>query len=178
MPPPARRPRPDKEIAAAVAAYQADTVIPHCPTCARPCCRLDTLVLELEWKQVKSFWRLEESRNAFDRQLAAGKGPEEIRAGNGRYYIHSKPCPAYDEVRQSCQVYGSPLKPSGCSDFPVYDDGGTIIADLRCEAVKLDALSAQIARSVGPDFRVTRSADAEFPFLVSLAVTASRKNRK
>jgi Fe-S-cluster containining protein len=172
MPPPARRPYPEKEIAGAVAAYQADTVIPHCPTCARPCCRLDTLVLELEWKQVKTFWRLQESRAAFDRQLAAGKGPEEIRAGNGRYYIHRKPCPAYDEARQSCRVYGSALKPSGCSDFPVYDDGGTITADLRCEAVNLDALSALIARSVGPGFRIVRSADADFPFLVSLSVTA------
>lgn len=159
-----------KELAAAVDAYQASVVIPHCAECSKPCCRLDPLVLELEWKQVKVFWRLDESRTAFDRRLSSGKGPEEIRAGNGLYYAHGKACPVYDEAAQSCRVYGQELKPAGCSDFPVYEDGDYVVADLRCEAVDLAALAAWIARAVGPEFRVVQSADKEFPFLVSLSV--------
>jgi len=158
------------ELAAAAAAYQDAAVIPHCTTCSKPCCRLDPLVLELDWKQVKVFWLLDESRTAFDRRLASGRGPEEIRAGNGRYYVHGKACPAYDEAGTSCRVYGQEIKPVGCSDFPVYEDGGDIVADLRCEAVDIKALADWIARAVGPAFRVVQSADKEFPFMVSLAV--------
>ena len=158
------------ELAAAAAAYQAAAIIPHCATCSKPCCRLDPLVLELDWKQVKVFWLLDESRTAFDRRLASGRGPEEIRAGNGRYYVHGKACPAYDEAGTSCRVYGQEIKPVGCSDFPVYEDGGDIVADLRCEAVDIKALADWIARAVGPAFRVIQSADKEFPFMVSLAV--------
>ena len=111
--------------------YQTADVIPHCPSCSRPCCKLDALVLELEWKQVKPLWQIEASRKDFDRQLAAGKGPVEIRAANGLYYIHSKPCPAYDETAGNCRVYGQDIKPPGCSDFPVYEDEGDLIVDLR-----------------------------------------------
>lgn len=162
------RPFPPAELAAAAAAYQDAVVIPHCPACTKPCCRLDSLVLELEWKQLKAFWRLDESRPAFDRRLSSGQGPGEIRAGNGLYYIHGKPCPAYDSSHASCRVYGQALKPAGCSDFPVYEDGKRITADLRCEAVDLEALAAWIARSLGPGVRVVHSADEEFPFIVSL----------
>jgi Fe-S-cluster containining protein len=158
------------ELAAAAAAYQAAVVIPHCATCSKPCCRLDPLVLELDWKQIKVFWLLDESRTAFDRRLSAGQGPEEIRAGNGLYYVHGKACPAYDEAGASCRVYGQEIKPVGCSDFPVYEDGGDIVADLRCEAVNIQALADWIARAVGPAYRVVQSADKEFPFMVSLAV--------
>jgi len=165
-----------KELAAAAAAYQAAVVVPHCAECAKPCCRLDPLVLELEWKQVKVFWRLEESRTAFDKRLSSGKGPEEIRAGNGLYYIHRKVCPVY-EAGRSCRVYGQELKPPGCSDFPVYEDGGCIVADLRCEAVDREALVAWIARSVGPEYRIVHSADQEFPFLVSLSVKRAAGRR-
>lgn len=159
-----------KELAAAAAAYQVAAVIPHCPECAKPCCRLDSLVLELEWKQIKSFWRIEESRPAFDRQLASGKGPEEIREADGLYYIHSKPCPAYDEAGGSCRVYDRELKPAGCTDFPVYEDRSSVVADLRCEAVDLDALTDWLASAIGQEFRIVRSADKEFPFLVTLSV--------
>jgi len=158
------------ELAAAAAAYQVAAVIPHCAKCAKPCCRLDALVLELEWKQVRTFWHLDESRPAFDRRLSAGQGPEEIRAANGLYYIHSKACPAYDEAGRSCTIYGQDIKPPGCSDFPVYEDLGSIIADLRCEAVDLEALVAWLARAVGREFRIVQSADKEFPFLVTLSV--------
>lgn len=158
-----------QELAAAAAAYQESAVIPHCPTCAKPCCRLDKLVLELEWKQVKVLWHLDESRKAFDRRLAAGEGPLEIREGGGLYYVHSKPCPAYDEAGHACRVYGQAVKPAGCSDFPVYEDGGSVVADMRCEAVDLDALTDWLAQALGPEWRIVRSADEEFPFLVTLA---------
>ncbi|MFZ2266942.1 MAG: hypothetical protein WAV95_05110 [Azonexus sp.] len=159
-----------RELVAAAAAYQTAAVIPHCAVCAKPCCRLDSLVLELEWQQLKSFWRLEESRPAFDRRLSSGQGPEEVRAGNGLYYIHSKACPAYDEAGHACRAYDQALKPAGCTDFPVYEDQGGIIADLRCEAVDLKALTSEIARTVGSGYRIVQTADEEFPFLVSLSV--------
>jgi hypothetical protein len=162
------RQRLAQRLEEAAAAYQAAHVVQHCSVCTKPCCRLDTLVLELNWKQVKVFWRLDEARAAFDRRLSSGKGPEEIRAGNGLYYAHSKPCPAYDEAGHSCRVYDQAIKPAGCTDFPVYGDGDCIIADLRCEAVDIEALAAWITRAAGPEFRIVRSADKDFPFLVSL----------
>jgi Fe-S-cluster containining protein len=164
------RQRLAQQLAAALAAYQESTVIPHCSVCAKPCCRLDTLVLELEWKQVKILWKLDEARPAFDRRLASGKGPEEIREGDGLYYIHSKPCPAYDDAGHACRIYDRDYKPAGCSDFPVYEDQGSVIADLRCEAVDLDGLVAAVAAALGPEFRIVRSADKDFPFLVTLSV--------
>lgn len=166
-----------QELAAAAAAYQVAEVIPHCAQCAKPCCGLDALVLELEWKQVKFLWQLDESRPAFDRRLATGQGPQEIRAGNGLYYAHSKPCPAYDTSCGACRIYGSELKPAGCGDFPVYEDGGEVVADLRCEAVDLAALTARLEGALGPEWRIVATADAEFPFLVSLAVKAARRRR-
>lgn len=162
-----------KALAAASAAYQTAAVIPHCTSCSKPCCKLDTLVLELEWPQVKGLWQLEESRNAFDKRLASGKGPIEIRPANGLYYAHSRPCPAYDTACGGCRVYDQPLKPAGCSDFPVYEDQGDVIADLRCEAVDLDALTARIEQALGPEFRVLQSADRDFPFLVTLSLKRS-----
>lgn len=105
-----------------------------------------------------------------DKTLSSGKGPEEIRAGDQLYYIHGKVCPAYGEAGRSYRVYDRELKPSACSDFPVYRDRGGVAADLRCEAVDIAALAAWIARSLGPQFRVVQSADEEFPLLVSLSV--------
>jgi Fe-S-cluster containining protein len=165
-------------LAAAAAAYQDAAVIPHCPTCAKPCCRLDKLVLELEWKQVKVFWRLDESRKAFDRRLASGQGPQEIRAANGLYYAHQNACPAYDEVGRGCRVYGQEIKPVGCSDFPVYEDQGEVIADLRCEAVDLEALADWLAQAIDPYWRFVQRADEEFPFLVTLAARKLSSKRQ
>lgn len=159
-----------KELATAAAAYQVAAVIPHCAQCAKPCCRLDTLVLELEWSQLKPLWQLRESRAAFDRRLASGKGPTEIRPADGLYYSHQKACPAYDEARRSCRAYDQEFKPTGCTDFPVYEDQRSIIADLRCEAVDIAALTTWIANAVGKAFRVVQTADETFPFLVTLSV--------
>jgi Fe-S-cluster containining protein len=158
-----------KELAAAAAAYQTSAVIPHCPSCAAPCCKLDKLVLELDWAQTKGLWRLEESRKEFDKRLAAGRGPIEIRPANGLYYAHSRPCPAFD-ASVGCTVYTTALKPVGCSDFPVYENEGEIMADLRCEAVDIEALKLALTRDLGPDTRIKQSADRDFPFLVTLAV--------
>lgn len=167
-------------LAEAAAAYQAAEIVPHCTACSKPCCKLESLVLELDWKQLKSFWRLEESRPAFDKRLATGKGPQEIREGNGLYYVHGKPCPAYDASCGTCSVYGQDLKPVGCTDFPVYEDGSHLVADLRCEAVDIKALSARITRALGSDYRIVQSADKDFPFLVTLSAktTGGRPKRK
>ena len=166
------------ELAAAAAAYQTADVIPHCTQCAKPCCKLDALVLEMEWKQIKTLWKVSDSRAVFDKQLAAGEGPQEIRESEGLYFVHSKPCPAYDQAGGSCQIYGQALKPVGCSDFPVYEDRGSIMADLRCEAVDLKALTARIAHALGSEVRIVQSADREFPFLVTLSVRSSGNKRK
>lgn len=175
---PTLRPNLAAVLAKAAAEYQSSAVIPHCTACTKPCCKLDALVLELEWRQVRQLWKIEQPRAAFDQQLARGDGPVEIRAANGLYYIHSRPCPAYDSACGTCSVYGDPVKPVGCSDFPVYENDGEILADLRCEAVDLDALSAALARALGPDYRIVRSADREFPFLVSLIARRADGRRK
>ncbi|MCK9284840.1 MAG: hypothetical protein M0P39_11215 [Rhodocyclaceae bacterium] len=156
-------------LLAAAATYQDAAVIPHCARCAKPCCRLDSLVLELDWTELKALWRIRVSRAVFDQRLAAGTGPKEIRAANGLYFGHRKVCPAYAETQRTCRVYDQNVKPPGCSDFPVYEDGGDIVADLRCEAVDLAALKACIARALGPGYRITQSADAQFPFIVTLS---------
>ena len=166
-----------RSLATELAAAAAD-VIPHCTQCAKPCCKLDALVLEMEWKQIKTLWKIADSRAVFDKRLAAGDGPQEIRESEGLYFVHSKPCPAYDQAGGSCQIYGQALKPVGCSDFPVYEDRGSIMADLRCEAVDLKALTAWIARTLGPEVRIVQSADREFPFLVTLSVRSSGNKRK
>lgn len=166
---------PAERLARAAARYQEAAVIPHCARCAAPCCRLDPLVLELDWKRVKAFWRLDESRAAFDRRLSAGKGPEEIRPMNGAYFAHGKACPVYDAEQRACRVYDQALKPRGCTDFPIYEDRGNIVADLRCEAVDLKALAGWIARFVGQGYRVVQSADEDFPFIVTLSARRSGK---
>lgn len=165
-----RPPTTAARLAAAAAAYQADSVIPHCPACTSPCCRLDKLVLDLDWPQVRTLWRIDQPRQSFDRQLASSGEPVEIRAANGRYYVHSKPCPAYLGPR-GCSIYDQPLKPTGCTDFPVYEDAGAVIADLRCEAVDLDALRQRLTEAVGPDLSIRERADREFPFLIELSTT-------
>lgn len=159
-----------ERLALAAASYQEAAVIPHCAKCLAPCCRLDPLVLELDWKQVKALWRLDESRAAFDRRLSAGKGPAEIRPLNGAYYAHGKVCPAYDVAHRLCRVYGQALKPRGCSDFPIYEDQGSVVADLRCEAVAPKALAGWITRCIGHGYRVVQSADEEFPFMLTFTV--------
>lgn len=159
-----------QRLAQAAEAYQAAVVIPHCARCSAPCCRLDKLVLDLEWRQVRVLWQVQAPRAEFDRELDAGQGPQEIRRAHGRYYVHQKPCPAYDAARPGCRIYDQPLKPAGCSDFPVYEDGGVIVADLRCEAVAVDSLRARLSEVIGPGKQLRQSADRDFPFLLEFSV--------
>jgi Fe-S-cluster containining protein len=149
-------------------AYQAEVVIPHCHSCRRPCCRLETLVLELDWRRLKGLWELTISRGEFDRTLEAGKGPPEVRANGGLYYAHGRTCPAFDEGSGLCRVYGGPLQPLGCRTFPVYEDRGGLVADLRCEALDAEALAGRVRAALGGEFAVAARPDPEFPFLVSL----------
>lgn len=96
------------ELAAAAAAYQAAAIIPHCVECSKPCCRLDPLVLELDWKQLRALWRIEESRAAFDRQLCSGKGP---RGNPGREWALLRPWQSLPRLRR-----GGPLVPGLCPE--------------------------------------------------------------
>lgn len=155
----------------AAAAYQRDVVVPHCPSCSAPCCLLDRVVLDLDWPQTRALYQIGSSRRAFDRAVQAGEGPPDIKEQGGRYYAHTKPCPAFDAAQKSCRVYGTPVKPSSCDDFPVYVDGDAVTADLRCEAVDVDALRRRLEQELGVDVaRVV--ADDRFPFLVTLRAGA------
>lgn len=151
---------------------QAEAVLPHCDRCRRPCCRLETLVLELDWRRLRALWGLRSSRREFDAALARGEGPPEIRPQDGLYYAHRRVCPAYRERR--CAVYDSPLKPTGCDDFPLYEEDGGLRADLRCEALDADRVEAAVRRALPPGFRVRRRADPDFPFLVTFRTERGR----
>jgi Fe-S-cluster containining protein len=159
--------RDDEErLRAAAAAYQRDVVVPHCPSCSAPCCLLDRVVLELDWPQARALYQIGTSRRAFDRAL-----PPELKEAGGTYYAHTKPCPAFDQAKKSCRVYGTPIKPRSCDDFPVYVDGDAVTADRRCEAVDVDALERRLAAELGADVaRVVE--DDRFPFLVTLRAAA------
>ncbi len=148
--------------------YQAEVVIPQCGGCRRPCCRLESLVIELDWPRLRALWGIEEAREAFDRRLARGEGPPEIRAEGGMYYAHGSVCPAFRGGR--CAVYDTPTKPAGCTDFPVYEDEGRLVADLRCEAVDPDEVEARLLAAFPPPARLRRRPDRRFPFLVRWTV--------
>ncbi len=153
-------------LGAAAARCQEEDVLPHCPRCARPCCLLETLVLELTWERLRELWGVDLPRPAFDRALRRCRGPGEIRERDGLYYAHGRPCPAYREGR--CAVYGTETKPPGCTDFPVYVDDDGIVVDQRCEAADLSKVEARLRRALPPGFRVSRRPDPDFPFLVTL----------
>ena len=144
-----------KDLVAAARLYQEQVVIPHCAVCSRPCCKLDELVLDLDWPRVRALYQITSSRKAFNAAL-----PTNIKEERGTYYAHGQPCPAYDDVTKRCNVYGTDTKPPSCTDFPVYEDGDVITADTRCEAVNLDELQKRLGD-------VVREHDDEFPVLVT-----------
>lgn len=150
-------------------------MLPHCPECRRPCCRLETLVLQLDWRRLHGLWGVRESRRAFDLRLARGEGPPEIRSQGGLYYAYQRVCPAFDPESRRCRVYEGDLKPPGCTDFPVYLEEDRVTADLRCEAVDPDALEARLRDLAGPRVVVEKRTDRTFPFLVSFR--ARRRSR-
>ena len=155
----------------AAAEYQRRHVVPHCPSCSRPCCKLEAVVLELDWPRAQRLYAIGTTKRRFDASLQDGSGPAHIRAADGMYYAYGQPCPAYDDVAKGCRVYGTDAKPPSCSDFPVYDDDGAVTADLRCEAVDLDVLQRELEAAIGaPIERVVE--DDRFPFLVRLRAAA------
>ena len=161
---------PARVFPAVVEAVHTRWVLPHCPSCARPCCNLETLVLEFSWRQLRLLWGIRVPRGEFDERLAKGRGPAEVRTQDGVYYVHKKVCPAYRD--HLCAVYESDLKPSGCSDFPLYvDDRGDLLADLRCEALSLDQVEAELRARLPPATPVRRRPHPEFPFLVTFRIT-------
>jgi Fe-S-cluster containining protein len=158
--------------------YEARAVAPHCSVCRNPCCKLQSVVLELDWPRAEKLYQIGVSRRAFDESLRDGTGPKHIKADGGRYYAHGAACPAYEETTGRCREYDSWVKPRACSDFPLYDDGGALTADLRCEALSIEELEETLREELG-DVVITRDADPQFPFLVSLYVgRPARKGRK
>jgi Fe-S-cluster containining protein len=166
---------PPAELARAAKSYEAAAVLPHCPTCSQPCCKLEQVVLELDWPQAQALYQITTKRRAFEKSLDDGTGPAFVRAAHGMFYAFRSPCPAYDDATKRCGVYGTKTKPSSCDDFPVYQDDGAITADLRCEAVDVDAFTASLRADLG-DVDIERSRDERFPFLVTLRV-ARRSSR-
>jgi Fe-S-cluster containining protein len=155
--------------------WEARVVIPHCAVCARPCCKLESVVLDLDWPRTRTLYRIGESQRVFDHGLAEGRGPEHIRKQGDTYYAHGKPCPAYDEGAHRCTVYGTPTKPPSCSDFPIYEDGDGVTADQRCEAVDVAALQKHCEEQTGTRLRALP--DADFPQLVTLVPAAAPRPR-
>ncbi len=164
-----------ERLARAAAQWQERQVVPHCARCAEPCCRLRTVVLELDWRRLRVLYDVTEPRRAFDAHLAAGAGPAHLRMQGGHYFAHGQTCPAYDEDTRRCRVYGTRDKPPSCTDFPVYVDGDVVTADRRCEAVDVEALRAHLAAAAGVP--VVAEPDGAFPELVALSPRAPRRRR-
>ena len=156
----------------AARAFEQDVVIPHCVACARPCCGLSDVVLELNFQQVQALYKIEKPKKAFDRAL-----PTSIKKQGDRYYAHGEPCPAYDLTTKPCGVYGSDLKPQECSDFPVYSDGDVVTADLRCEALRagLDDLRKRLRAA---DDSVVEERDGAFPDTFLTFTSPKTKTKK
>lgn len=145
--------------------YQDEEIIPHCQDCQRPCCKLTDVVLEFDWNHLRSLYGIELTQKAFDRCLRDGSGPEYVRKQAGLYYTYGSPCPAYDDVTRCCRHYNSRLKPGNCTDFPLYLDGETIVADLRCEAM-FKARLLSLLQNALPTRRFTTRPNPEFPCLI------------
>jgi Fe-S-cluster containining protein len=162
-------------LAEAARAFQRERVIPHCPSCSRPCCALDELVLELDFPRVQALYQIGTSKRAFDDALAAPDGEERhphVRRGTGstdrdRYYAHGAPCLAFDSKTHHCAVYNTPHKPPGCTDFPVYADADGVTVDRRCEVVasELEAIATRLVESLPPGMELVQEEDASFPQL-------------
>ncbi len=165
-----RRPAaPGPDLQAMAADYQTRNIIPHCRACRRPCCRLTDVVLEFHWREFARIYDIQSSQRDFDRSLADGSGPAYVRKMDGIYYTHGQPCPAYEAATGACALYHSPLKPQNCSDFPLYRDGNSLVADSRCEAVDVTALLRQL-RQDHPALEFTPASRAEYGVLHRIKV--------
>lgn len=153
--------------------YQKQHVIPHCASCSRPCCMLTDVVLEFEWPHFVSIYDIAVPQREFDKSLRNGSGPHYVRKMDGIYYTHGSPCPGYDQQTKTCKLYGSELKPENCSDFPVYRDGDELIADTRCEAVKIDELLKYLQHAL-PKSRLKHVPDERFPVIHRIVIRPLR----
>ncbi len=149
--------------------FEADVVIPHCSVCKRPCCALTDVVLDLSFTEAAGLYAIGTNKKKdFDANL-----PAAIKKQGPRYYAHGTPCPAYDVEGHRCEVYETPKKPRGCSDFPIYSDGDGVTADLRCEAVfaARESLQPLLQAAVGDDVIVHEDEDEQFPdFFVHFSI--------
>ena len=123
------------------------------------------MVLEFDWRHLVSFYGITAGQKAFDRSLRDGSGPAYIRKQADLYYTHGSPCPAYDETSRRCRHYQSRLKPENCSDFPLYLDDKTIVADGRCEALESGRLLTRL-RELYPARSFIAQPDRDFPYLI------------
>ncbi|HEY4223426.1 MAG TPA: hypothetical protein VGO62_18840 [Myxococcota bacterium] len=150
---------------------QARDIIPHCAVCQRPCCKLDDVVLALEWPQARDLYQIKTRKKEFDANL-----PPYIKEDRDMYYVHKRPCPAY--VDKKCSVYGSKTKPQSCTDFPIYaevdDDDETdfLTVDTRCEAVNLKTIEAEVVARY-PKHQVLVHPDDEFPEIVTIKLAST-----
>ncbi len=123
------------------------------------------MVLEFDWKNLRELYSIALGQKAFDRGLRDGSGPNYVRKQAGLYYTHGSPCPAYDNVTRRCRHYNDRLKPDNCTDFPLYLDGQTIVADLRCEAVDKANL-LDLLQKTWPTKQFHARPDPDFPILI------------
>jgi len=149
--------------------FEADVVIPHCSVCKRPCCALTDVVLDLSFTEAAGLYAIGTNKKKdFDARL-----PPAIKKQGASYYAHGSPCPAYDVEGHRCEVYDTPKKPRGCSDFPIYSDGDGVTADLRCEAVfaARETLLPLLQKAVGDVVIVHEDEDEQFPdFFVHFSI--------
>ncbi len=161
--------RPLDHLVRAAKAYEARVVIPHCVACSQPCCALHTVVLDMTWKQAQRLYQIKGTKQAIAAALHEETAPAHLQAhlkeSHGMFYAHGAPCPAYN-TKKSCDVYGTEFKPHACGEFPIYRDGDALTVDLRCEAVDLDALEAELRPKLKG--QLTRSVNTQFNFLVTL----------
>lgn len=157
--------KPIDHVVKAAQAYEAREVIPHCTSCSKPCCGLETVVLDMTWKQAQHLYHIKGTQQAFAQALLDETTPHAkyLKESHGTFYAHGAACPAYAKDK-TCSVYGTAHKPHACSEFPIYADGDALTVDLRCEAVNLEALAEELRR-VNP--RVTHHANEQFPFLIT-----------
>jgi Fe-S-cluster containining protein len=161
--------KPIDHVVKAAKAYEARVVIPHCTSCTKSCCTLETVVLDMTWKQAQHLYQIRGTKQAFAQALLDETTPhsKHLKESHGTFYAHGAPCPGYDLEEKNCTVYGTPHKPHACSEFPIYGDGDALTVNLRCEAVNLDALAAEL-RAVNP--RVRHRANEQFPFLITFDI--------
>lgn len=150
--------RDPTRLLAAAKAWERAVVIPHCRQCARPCCALTDVVLDLSANEVHALYRIGPATK--DNDL-----PSTIRRQGKRFFAHGAPCPAFDTGSHRCAVYDTDDKPLGCSDFPVYADGDGITADLRCEAVAahLAGLEDALVEALDDGATLEVATDPDFP---------------